>query len=62
MALRPHHEIHTRRFGRNLGVGLTLGAFIVIVFAMTVVKVTQGGDTQAPAAQTAVEPTKETTP
>ncbi len=62
MALRPEHEIHTRRFGRNLGVGLTLGAFIVIVFAMTVVKVTQGGSMQAPAAQTATEPAKGTAP
>ncbi len=62
MALRPEHEIHTRRFGRNLGVGLTLGAFILIVFAMTVVKVTQGGILQAPAAQAGAEPAKGTTP
>lgn len=53
MALKPEHEIHTRRFGRNLGVGLTLGAFIIIVFAMTVVKITHGGDMQAPGAQAA---------
>lgn len=53
MALKPEHEIHTRRFGRNLGVGLTLGAFILIVFAMTVVKITNGGTMQAPGAQTA---------
>ena len=40
MALKPTHELHQRRFSRNLGVGLTLAAFIVIVFGLTVVKVT----------------------
>jgi len=57
MALRQEHEIHTRRFGRNLGVGLTLGAFIIIVFAMTIVKTTHGepmqGDAATAAGQTA---------
>lgn len=43
MAFRPEHEIHKRRFSRNLGVGLTLAAFIVLVFALTVVKVTEEG-------------------
>lgn len=43
MAFRPEHEIHKRRFSRNLGVGLTLGAFIMLVFALTVVKVTEEG-------------------
>ncbi|MFZ9198805.1 MAG: hypothetical protein ACO22Z_05615 [Paracoccaceae bacterium] len=42
MALRVEHEIHHRRFGRNLGLGLVLAAFVVLVFALTVVKVTQG--------------------
>jgi hypothetical protein len=48
MALRRDHEIHSRRFGRNLGVGLTLAAFIAIVFAMTVVKITHAGMFQSP--------------
>ena len=39
---RPEHEIHKRRFGRNLGLGLTLAAFVALVFALTVVKVTRG--------------------
>ena len=43
MAFRPEHEIHKRRFSRNLGVGLTLAAFIALVFALTVVKVTEEG-------------------
>lgn len=42
MSIRVTHELHQRRFGRNLGVGLTLGALIVIVFGLTVVKVTRG--------------------
>lgn len=42
MAFPPSHEIHKRRFGRNLGVGLVLAAFVALVFALTVVKVTRG--------------------
>ncbi|MGB7316566.1 MAG: hypothetical protein WBC85_01220 [Planktotalea sp.] len=42
MALSKQHEIHTRRYGRNLGVGLLLGAFIMIIFGLTIVKVTRG--------------------
>ena len=40
MALRNDHDLHKRRFGRNLGVGLLLGAFVVLVLALTMVKVT----------------------
>ena len=42
MTFRPEHEIHKRRFSRNLGVGLTLAAFVALVFALTVVKVKRG--------------------
>jgi hypothetical protein len=42
MSFREDHELHKRRFGRNLGVGLVLVGFIVIVFGLTVVKVTRG--------------------
>jgi hypothetical protein len=42
MSFHPEHEIHKRRFGRNVGVGLTLAAFVAVVFALTVVKVTRG--------------------
>ena len=42
MALRVEHEMHQRRFSRNLGLGLVLAAFVALVFALTVVKVTQG--------------------
>ena len=42
MSFPPEHEIHRRRFSRNLGVGLALTGFVALVFALTVVKVTQG--------------------
>lgn len=38
MALREDHELHKRRFGRNLGVGLVLAAFAALLFAVTIVK------------------------
>jgi hypothetical protein len=43
MAFRPDHEIYKRRFGRNLGVGLTLAVFVIVVFGLTVVKVSETG-------------------
>ena len=42
MALKTEHELHTRRKGRNLGVGLLLGGFVVLILALTVAKVTSG--------------------
>lgn len=42
MAFRVTHELHKRRFSRNLGLGLVLAAFVVLVFALSVVKVTRG--------------------
>ena len=44
---RPPHEMHQRRLGRNVGVGLALVGLIGIVFALTVVKVTRGDPMQA---------------
>lgn len=46
MTFRPEHDLHKRRFSRNLGVGLTLAAFVALVFALTVVKVTRGDSMQ----------------
>ncbi len=43
---RVTHELHSRRFGRNLGLGLTLVGFVAIVFALTVVKVRRGDHMQ----------------
>ena len=41
MAIRPEHELHSRRWGRNLGLGLVLGAFVALVFGLTIVKVSR---------------------
>jgi len=41
MSFPEQHEMHKRRFGRNLGVGLTLAAFIILVFGLTIAKVTR---------------------
>lgn len=46
MTFKPEHELHRRRFGRNLGLGLVLVAFVALVFGLTVVKVTQVGQMQ----------------
>jgi len=47
MTLKVEHEIHQRRLGKNIGVGLLLAGFIAIVFGLTVVKVLQLGEAQA---------------
>ena len=47
MALGREHEIHQRRFGRNLGVGLVLGAFVVLLFGLSVVKIQNGASMEA---------------
>lgn len=44
MAMQVEHELHGRRRGRNIGVGLLLAGFIAIVFGLTVVKVLALGD------------------
>lgn len=43
MSFQPEHELHQRRKGRNLGVGLVLAALIAIIFGLTYVKVTSQG-------------------
>ncbi|MCF6304214.1 MAG: cytochrome C oxidase assembly protein [Rhodobacteraceae bacterium] len=50
MSFPDQHEIHTRRKGRNMAVGLLLGAFVVIVFSVSLVKLSkpQNIDTTAP--------------
>ena len=47
MTIRAEHEIHQRRKGRNVGVGLMLAAFVVLVLALTFVKIT-GGEFELP--------------
>lgn len=43
MALNREHEIHDRRRGRNVGVGIMLGAFVLLIMALTYAKITQSG-------------------
>lgn len=47
MSIRVEHDLHRRRLGRNLGVGLVLLGFVAIVFGLTVVKVSNGNPMQA---------------
>ena len=41
-ALKATHDIHQRRFSRNLGVALALVGLVVIILGLTVVKVKRG--------------------
>jgi hypothetical protein len=43
--MRPDsHELYARRRSRNLGLGLSLAAFVLLVFAVTIVKLSEGQD------------------
>ena len=43
--MRPDsHELYARRRSRNLGLGLVLGAFVLLIFAVSVVKLGEGQD------------------
>ncbi|EYD77829.1 hypothetical protein Rumeso_00556 [Rubellimicrobium mesophilum DSM 19309] len=44
MAIKVEHELHNRRWGRNLGVGLILAGLVAIIFGLTVVKILELGD------------------
>jgi hypothetical protein len=47
MPIARTHDLHRRRASRNIGVGLTLVAFIVLVFGLTIAKVQRGGTIEA---------------
>ncbi len=51
MSFRPDHELHKRRSGRNLGVGLALLLFVALIFGLTVVKARENGITALPHAE-----------
>jgi hypothetical protein len=53
MAIHPEHELHARRRGRNLGLGLVLGAFAALIFGLTVVKISHLQEGRLPAAEAA---------
>ncbi len=48
--IHQEHELHTRRRGRNMSLGLVLGAFVSLIFAVTMVKLSipQNVDPTAP--------------
>ncbi len=62
MAIHVEHDLHRRRFSRNLWLGLVLAGFVGLVFALTVVKVTNGARPHSADAKqntgTFVEPAK----
>lgn len=41
MAIHPEHELHTRRKGRNMAMGLILGGLVAMIFAVSIVKLSQ---------------------
>ncbi len=41
MAIHRDHELHVRRWGRNVGLGLVLCALVALVFGLTIVKVSR---------------------
>jgi hypothetical protein len=51
MAIHRDHELHTRRRGRNLGLGLVLAAFAALIFGLTVVKISHLEEGRLPAAE-----------
>jgi hypothetical protein len=46
MPISQDHELHGRRRGRNVGVGVALAAFVALVFGLTIVKVSDNGPEQ----------------
>ena len=42
MGMKVEHELHHRRLGRNVGLGLVLVAFVALVFGLTLVKTKRG--------------------
>jgi hypothetical protein len=47
MPITETHDLHRRRFGRNVGVALSLVGFAAIVFGLTVAKIRDGASMEA---------------
>jgi hypothetical protein len=46
--MRPDsHEIYARRRSRNVGLGVVLGSVVLLIFAVTLVKLSQGHSMEA---------------
>lgn len=41
--IRVEHEIHRRRRSRNVGLGVSLGVLIAVLFGLSLVKITTVG-------------------
>ncbi|MBL1437617.1 MAG: cytochrome C oxidase assembly protein [Rhodobacteraceae bacterium] len=41
MAIQREHELHSRRRGRNVAMGLILGGLVAMIFAVSIVKLSQ---------------------
>ncbi|KIN60286.1 Cytochrome C oxidase assembly protein [Sulfitobacter noctilucae] len=52
MGIRTEHELHSRRKGRNVGVGIMLAGFVVLIMLLTFVKITQTDFARAPGTAT----------
>lgn len=42
MALAREHDLHRRRRGRNVALGVVLVLFVALVFGLSIVKIEQG--------------------
>lgn len=51
MTIRAEHEIHQRRLGRNVGLGLVLIGFVALVYFLTIAKVTSPKPNTLPASE-----------
>lgn len=51
MAIRQDHEIHTRRKGRNYGLGLVLAALVALIFGLSLVKISHLEEGKLPDAE-----------
>lgn len=61
MSFRPDHELHRRRWSRNVGLGVVLSAFVALIFALTIVKVSRQDEYgNPPGAAQATAPAQET--
>jgi len=58
--IRAEHEIHRRRFSRNLGLGVVLLVFVALVYGLTVAKVSKLDTLAQPVAATAPAAASET--
>lgn len=47
MGIRTEHPLHARRKRSNLALALVLGGFVVLVFAITIVKMMGGANMEA---------------